>query len=75
MLHKVISTLRIGNNTAAIIKGNLMTIRNGMTVTGTTGRTYKVISVGMAAGIDLNEVGKNTDLLIEGEFNEKDIIL
>lgn len=75
MLYKVINTLKVGNNTAVMLEGDITKLKNGMLVTGTTGNTYKVISVGMTAGIDPNEIGKTTDCLIEGSFGEKELII
>lgn len=70
MLHEVISTLSVGENTAITILGSGAGLKNGIVVTGSSGKKYKIISVGMTAGENPEAIGKSTDLLIEGIFKE-----
>ena len=73
MLYEVINTLTVGKNTAVMIAGSGKGLKNNIFVTGASGKKYRIISIGMASGIDPDEIGKTTDLLIEGKFNEKQI--
>lgn len=75
MPYKVLNSLKIGNNTAAMISGRGEGLKNGITVIGNSGKVYKVISVGMPSGQSVDAIGKSTDLLIEGDFNEEEIAL
>lgn len=73
MLYEVIKTLEVGKNTAVMISGRGNGLANNTVVTGESGKEYRIISIGMPAGIDSNEIDKTTDLLIEGKFDEKQI--
>ena len=72
-MYKVLNILEVGKNTAVMISGNGSGLAKNTVVTGESGKEYRIISIGMPAGIDSNEIDKTTDLLIEGKFDEKQI--
>lgn len=73
MSYEVLNTLAVGENTAVTISGKGTGLKNDILATGSSGKKYKIISIGMTAGEDPKSIGKTTDLLIEGVFKESTI--
>ena len=71
----VLSTMKVGNNTAVIVDGSGEMFRNGMCILDDSGRPYEVLSVGMDVIVDTNEILKKTSLLVKGVFTSKGIFV
>lgn len=71
MRYEILNSLPVGSNTAATIAGDGEGLKNGMMLKGDNQKMYRLISVGMTAGIDPDEIGATTELLIEGICDAK----
>ena len=75
MKYKVLDTLKIGDNTSVTIEGRGENLRNQMLVFDTDNMAHTLLSVAMPAGVDIDNNGKQTTLLIEGEFKSESVIV
>lgn len=70
----VLSTLKIGSDTAVVVDGSREFFSNGVGVLDEKGRPYVVLSVGMDSGTNVVEDDK-ASLLIEGRFVSKRLFI
>lgn len=73
MTYKVLDTFRIGENTSVTIKGNGESLHNQMMIFDSDNVAHTLLSVGMSAGHDVDKIGEETIILIEGDFNSETI--
>lgn len=71
--YKVISILKIQNNTAVMLEGDLKYLRNDMSVSNEKSKEFHILSVGMTDFRDVSNIGKITCVLIEGEFEGENL--
>lgn len=70
IVYDVIDTLSIGENTAVLISGDRIPLKNGASILDENGETYEVISVGMSGGYaNIEDLLSRTSLLIKGHFS------
>ena len=67
-IYKVLSTLKIDENTAIVVEGPRELFRNGIGILDENGKPYEVLSVGMDGGVDIDSIDNRTSLLINGSF-------
>lgn len=68
-IYKVIGILPIDGNTAVTIDGRGDLFKNGIGILDENGKPYEVLSVGMTAGSNVEEMLNKTSLLIKGDFS------
>lgn len=73
MKYKVLDSLRIGKNTSITIEGKGEDFHNQMMIFDSDNVAHVLISVGMPAGQEADNIGVSTTILVEGDFNS-DII-
>lgn len=74
MRYEILNRIDVGGNTAVTISGNGEGLRNGIVLSGDDLKTYRLLSVGMAAGVEPDEIGASTEILIEGSCNAKTLV-
>ena len=71
MKYKVLDTLKIGDNTSVTIEGKGEELHNQMLIFDANNIAHMLLSVAMPAEQDTDDIGKQTTLLIEGEFKSE----
>lgn len=75
MKYKVLDTLKVGKNTSVTIEGKGENLQNQMLIFDSDNVAHTLLSVAMPAGIDVENIGKQTTLLVEGEFKSESVIV
>lgn len=75
MKYKVLDTLKVGNNTSVTIEGKGENLQNQMLIFDSDNVAHTLLSVAMTEGIDAENIGRQTTILVAGEFKSESVIV
>lgn len=74
MRYEILNRIKVGSNTAVTVSGNGEGLKNGIILSGDDSLTYRILSIGMTAGIDPDEISVSTEILVEGNCDANFLI-